>query len=153
MSRNLLQAVTRGFTRNVAFTAPSAEDPRLRGRTYAIPFEDVWQASLYLVKGGLKRWELVEADDQEGVIRGTVHGLLGRLPSSVTIRIVLDTNAQTRIDALSASRTGRGDLGANARRLNRFFRALDARLEDVRGHDIDQVRLDDRNTGVRPIAS
>ena len=27
-------------------------DPRLRGRTYSIPFEQVWQASLALAKGG-----------------------------------------------------------------------------------------------------
>ncbi|MFW5947388.1 MAG: DUF1499 domain-containing protein [Gemmatimonadota bacterium] len=139
MNRNLLQAVVRGLTRNVAFTAPSAEDPRLRGRTYAIPFEDVWQASLYLVKGGLRRWELLEADDQEGVIRGAAHGPFGWLSSSITVRIVLDADAQTRIDALSASRTGRGDLGANARRLARFFAALDRRLAAA-GHD----------TGARP---
>ena len=121
-----------GLTRNVAFTAPAAEDERLRGRTYAIPFEDVWQASLQLVGSGLKRWELLEYDDREGIIRGLARGRIQRFTSAVTIRISLDPDAQTRVDALSASRVGRMDLGMNARRLNRFFRALDAAMVDAR---------------------
>lgn len=121
-----------GLTRNVAFTAPGAEDERLRGRTYAIPFEDVWQASLRLVDGGLKRWELLEHDDREGIIRGVAHGRTRRFTSAVTIRISLDPDAQTRVDALAASRVGSRDFGANARRLDRFFRALDSGVAEAR---------------------
>lgn len=130
MSRELFRKAWLGLTRNVAFTAPAAEDERLRGRTYAIPFEDVWQASLHLVDGGLERWSLLEYDDREGIIRGTARGRLRRSTSSVTIRISLDVDAQTRVDGLSASRVGRMDLGANTRRLHRFFRALDAALKE-----------------------
>lgn len=121
-----------GLTRNVAFTAPSAEDERLRGRTYAIPFDVVWRASLQLVDGGLKRWELVEHDDHDGVIRGAARGLLRRSTSAITIRISLDPNAQTRVDALSASRVGRRDFGVNTRRIHRFFLALDQALDQER---------------------
>ena len=143
MIRKLVDAVVRGLTRNVAFTAATAKDPRLRGRTYAIPFDDVWRASLALVDGGLRRWELLEADDQEGTIRGTARGLVGdRFTSSVTVRVTLDADAQTRVDALSASRSGRGDLGSNARKLRKFFRALDRALEDARGVKIETVRMD-----------
>lgn len=142
MSRSLWQSLWVGLTRNVAFTAPAAEDERLRGRTYAIPFEDVWQAALRLMGGGLKRWEIVESDDQEGIIRGVAHGRLERSTSNLTVRIVLDANAQTRVDALSASRVARADLGLNARRLHRFFRALDAALERSRGRTIDELRVD-----------
>ncbi|HUE77349.1 MAG TPA: DUF1499 domain-containing protein [Longimicrobiales bacterium] len=124
-----------GLTRNVAFTAPTAEDERLRGRTFAIPFDDVWRASLQLVDGGLKRWELVEHDDHDGIIRGTARGLLPRSTSAVTIRISLDRNAQTRVDALSASRVGRMDFGNNTRRIHRFFRALDLVLGEERGRE------------------
>ena len=131
MSRELFRKAWLGLTRNVAFTAPAAEDERLRGRTYAIPFEDVWQASLQLVDGGLKRWSLREFDDREGIIRGTARGRLGRFTSTVTIRISLDVDAQTRVDAMSASRVGRMDLGANTRRLHRFFAALDAAMTEA----------------------
>lgn len=142
MIRRLVDAAVRGVTRNVAFTSPGSPDARLRGRTYAIPFEDVWQASVELIDGGLKRWKLLEADDQEGIIRGVARGRLDRFTSAITVRITLDPDAQTRVDALSASRTGRADLGVNARRLHRYFRALDARLEDRRGAGIDSLRLD-----------
>ena len=131
MIGDVLDRAWLGLTRNVAFTAPGAEDERLRGRTYAIPFEDVWQASLQLVSGGLKRWELLEYDDREGIIRGIAHGRLKRFTSAVTIRISLDVDAQTRVDALSASRVGRMDLGVNTRRLHRFFRALDRAMAEA----------------------
>ena len=128
MSRGVFEAAWAGLTRNVAFTSPTSEDPRLRGRTYAIPFETVWQACLSLAGGGLKRWEVLEHDDQEGLIRGRVRGRLSRFTSAVTIRIALDADAQTRVDGLAASQAGRGDLGTNARRLGRFFSSLDDKL-------------------------
>lgn len=140
---SVLEALIRGFTRNVAFTAPSADDTRMRGRTYAIPFEEVWQASLRLVDGGLRRWELLEADDREGIIRGLAGSLLDRFTSAVTIRITLDFNAQTRVDGLSAARTGRYDLGSNARKLRKFFRKLDKALEEATGQEIEALRVDD----------
>ncbi len=142
MSENAFDAVVRGLTRNVAFTSPGAEDPRLRGRTYAIPFEDVWQSSRALVGGGLRRWEVVEADDEEGLIRGVAHSRIQRFTSTITIRITLDMDAQTRVDAMSASRVGRADLGVNARRLHRYFKALDRMLAERRGTDIDALTLD-----------
>ncbi|MFW5951132.1 MAG: DUF1499 domain-containing protein [Gemmatimonadota bacterium] len=142
MSRSLVDAITRGLTRNVAFTSPGARDPRLRGRTYAIPFEDVWQASTALVAGGLKRWEVLEADDQEGTIRGMARGRIERTTSAITIRITLDDDAQTRVDALSASHVGRADFGRNARRLQHFFAALDRQLEDRRGKSIERLTIE-----------
>lgn len=142
MSGGLFDAVVRGLTRNVAFTSPGAEDPRLRGRTYAIPFEDVWQSTRTLVGGKLGRWEVLEADDEEGLIRGVAHGRIERFTSTITIRITLDMNAQTRVDAMSASRVGRGDLGVNARRLKRYFTALDRMLAERRGSAIEALTLE-----------
>lgn len=142
MSGSLVDALVRGLTRNAAFTSPGAQDPRLKGRTYAVPFEEVWQASLRLVDGGMKGWKVLEADDQEGIIRGAARGYLERLTSAITIRITLDVDAQTRVDGLSASRVGRADLGVNARRLHRYFTTLDRRLEESRGTGIETLRLD-----------
>jgi len=122
-----------GLTHTAAATRPDHDDPRLRGRTYAVPFEHVWQAARALCAGGLKRWTLLEEDDQEGVLRAESTLLLPRRVSDVTVFIRLDRDAQTRVDARSVSRRdGGGDLGANARRLRRFFKALDAAAEAAR---------------------
>ena len=116
----------RGLTTNVAETAQAHRDVRLRGRTYAIPFEDVWNAAHALAAGALPRWRITSADDEAGVIRAEAATLLRRKYDDVVIRITLDADAQTRVDARAAARQGRGDWGRNARRLKRFFRALDA---------------------------
>jgi len=132
---NLRRRLWLGLTRNVAFTTPDSEDARLQGRTYAIPFEDVWRATLDLINSELRYWRLVSNDDEEGIIRARVEGRVERLNSVVTIRIGLDPNAQTRVDALSACRTGWADFGVNARRLGRYFRKLDRRLAATRRPD------------------
>jgi uncharacterized protein (DUF1499 family) len=113
---------------NRVATAQDHWDPRLRGRTYSIPFEQVWQASLQLASGGLSRWKLVSSDDTEGVIHAEAKTLLWRFTDDVRIDITLDENAQTRVDVLSSSRKGSSDLGTNARRIHRFLRALDRKL-------------------------
>ena len=47
-----MNGLIRGLTQNRAETSPTAEDRRLRGRTYAIPFETVWSAALALAGPG-----------------------------------------------------------------------------------------------------
>lgn len=137
-----MRSVVEGLTRNVAFTLPDSPDERLQGRTYAVPFEEVWQAASRLLGGGIERWELRETDDEDGILRGVAVGRVDWLAGAVTVRITLDPDAQTRVDALSASRTARGDLGANARHLYRFFTALDRELETRRKTPISAWRLD-----------
>lgn len=142
MIRRLFGAIARGLTRNAASTSRGSPDPRLRGRTYAVAFDDVWRASVALVDGGLKRWELVSSDDEEGTIRGLARSRLDRFTSVIIVRITLDLDAQTRVDAISSSREGRADLGVNARRLHRYFTTLDRRLEEGRSAGITALRLD-----------
>lgn len=120
--------ITRALSRNHAATSKDDADPRLRGRTYAIPFERVWQTARALAGGGLRRWRIVSSDDQEGVINAESSTLLFRFVDDVVIRITLDADAQTRVDMTSRSRKGAFDLGANARRTGSFFRALDRKL-------------------------
>jgi hypothetical protein len=109
-------------------TQPQHPDERLRGRTYAIPFEDVWRAALYLAGGGLRGWRLIAADDEEGIILAEASTLALRFVDDVSIRVRLDEDAQTRVDVRSASRVGRNDFGTNARRVARFLDALDQRV-------------------------
>ena len=122
----------RALTVNIAETAQAHEDVRLRGRTYAIPFEDVWNAAHTVATVALHGWRIVSSDDQAGVIKAEATTRFGRKIDDVWIRISLDENAQTRVDARSAARQGRGDWGRNARRLNRFFRALDHAVVEAR---------------------
>jgi hypothetical protein len=142
VSGTLFEAMRRGLTNDRAMTAPDAADPRLLGRTYAIPFDTVWHAALTLADGGLRHWSVASADDEDGVIEAAVNGRIQRFHSAVTIRVSLDRDAQTRVDAVSAAIAGKADLGTNARRLDRFFRSLDRDLEKAHGRPISGTRLD-----------
>jgi hypothetical protein len=124
--------VLRGLTTSVAETAQAHEDVRLRGRTYAIPFEDVWSAASALATVGLRGWRVVSSDDQAGVIQAEATTFFRKKVDDIVVRISLDENAQTRVDARAAARLGRGDWGRNARRLHRFFRALDRAVVEAR---------------------
>ena len=67
---------------SVAQTDPTAPDPELRGRTYAVPFEDVWAAAIALANGGLRGCSLKRANDRDGIIiAGTHIEAVGHVPS------------------------------------------------------------------------
>lgn len=124
----LARRIGYALTRNRAATGADHWDPRLRGRTYHVPFERVWQAALALAGGELRRWKIVQSDDYEGIIEAEAKTFWMRFVDDVRIHIYLDDDAQTRVDLVSQSRKGRGDMGTNARRAARFLRALDRRV-------------------------
>lgn len=136
---SLARRIWAALTQNTAATAPDAEDPRLRGRTYAIPFERVWTAAITLAGARLRNWNLLEFDDYDGTIRAEAMTRFPRATVDITIRIVLDANAQTRVDAQAANRGGRGDLGASTRLLVQFFRALDASIAEESSRPVDMA--------------
>lgn len=105
------------------------EDPSFGRRVYAIPYQRVWTEAMRLATSKSPRWVLLESDDESGVIRAEAATPVLRSVADVEIRVGLDPNAQTRVTMVSRSRTGRWDLGANARRTRRFFQALDRSLE------------------------
>ena len=117
----------RALTRNRAWTAPDAADPRLRGRTYAVPFVQVWEAALETARGR-RGWTVTEADARGGEIAAEARTVLWRFVDDVSVRVSLDGEGLTRVDVVSASRVGSADLGVNARRIARFLHALDRRL-------------------------
>jgi hypothetical protein len=135
-----LNPILRGLTENRAETDPASTDDRLLGRTYAIPFEDVWQAAVRLASGGLRGWSLWVSDDQEGLIEASTRPFLFGAPGDVRIKIGLDENAQTRVDLSSASRTERGDWGYSRRTIGRFIHKLDLLLEAAPGQILDGTR-------------
>ena len=123
-----------------AETHPRAPDPRLRGRTYAITFDRVWNAALALAGGGIQRWRVLASDDEKGTIQDEAATLILRRPCEVRIRIGLDENGQTRVDLRTALVSGRRDWGSNARRIARFIVALDEKLAATPAQILDATR-------------
>lgn len=124
-----MSALLTRLTGTQARTFPTSPDPRLRGRTYAISFDRVWTAALTLAGRELARWEVIDDDDQAGVINAVATTWPGGKRDEVQIRVGLDPNGQTRVDLSSSASDGKRDLGRNARRIHVFLRKLDARLD------------------------
>ena len=68
-------------------------------------------------------WEIVAEDAAAGRIEATDTTFWFGFRDDVVIRVEAD-GAGSRIDVRSVSRVGRGDAGANARRIRAFLRAL-----------------------------
>ncbi|HCR04492.1 MAG TPA: hypothetical protein DIU18_04840 [Gemmatimonadetes bacterium] len=135
-----MKGLLRGLTSNRAETDPHSPDPRLRGRTYAISFDQVWNAALALSGGQLPRWSVSSADDGGGIIRARVRARLLDNVDDVRIAVILDENGQTRVDVTSTSLLRKRDLGANARHIHRFLRALDTKLGATQALILDATR-------------
>ena len=116
------------LTRNGALTNRKSPDAALRGRTYTIPFDRVWNAALLLAGGELKGWRVVHHDDQGGHISAVVPKRLLGQPADVLVTVRLDEDGQTRVDVESTSRNAKRDWGSNRRRIHRFLAALDGKL-------------------------
>lgn len=128
--------LARALTKYRAETNPWSEDPRLIGRTYAIPFEEVWRTCMKFVAEH-NRWRLLQADDLVGFIRVRCTTLVFRFEDILEIRVGLDENGLTRVDVRAGSKRHRGDLGMNARRVGRFFKKLDRLLDAGHGKILD----------------
>lgn len=126
---SLGKRLIRAVSTNVAQTAPDDPDPRLRGRTLAVPFDQVWQNARELA-GKLRGWHVLEANDHSGIIRAEASTLLFGRMGDVVITISLDEDAQTRVDLTATSRKTGGDFGTNARRIGKFLRHLDRALAE-----------------------
>ena len=129
-------SLARALTKYRAETNPWSEDPRLIGRTYAIPFEKVWRTCMkFVAESG--RWRLLQADDLVGFIRVRCTTWVFRREDLLEIRVGLDENALTRVDVRAGSKRGRMDLGMNVRRIGRFFSKLDLLLDATHGKILD----------------
>jgi uncharacterized protein (DUF1499 family) len=117
----------RALTTNRAFTDAEADDPRLRGRSYAVPFAEVWAVALDIAQN-TPGWTILSSDPRAGEIVAEATTRLWGFTDDVWIRLSLDEDGQTCVEMASASRKGSGDLGTNTRRIARFLRSLDARL-------------------------
>ncbi len=106
-------------------TDPWSEDPRLWGRTYAIPFDTVWRAARALADGEVRGWTLIRDDDREGVIQAVSLTFPRRKLDEVTITVRLDENAQTRVDMRCRRAEGSPERPRHQRMIDRFLDRLD----------------------------
>lgn len=95
--------------------------PDLVPRVYEASEDDMFVRALVAVKA--MGWELVEADPETGRIEATATTFWLRFKDDVVIRI-RPMGPTTVVDARSLSRVGGGDVGANAKRLRKFFEIL-----------------------------
>ena len=65
-------------------------------------------------------WELIADDGSKGIIEATETSGIWQFKDDVVIRIEAESG-KTKIDLRSVSRVGRSDLGANAKRIKKFF--------------------------------
>lgn len=135
-----MKAVVWGLTEKRASTAPDSEDRRLLGRTYAITFEEVWQAATALSRN-IRGWTLVIANDRSGRIDALARSFVRKTETEVVIEIGLDENAQTRVDLSAVTRTEIRDFGRSRRLIGLFLRKLDRKLEARPDQILDPARL------------
>jgi len=95
--------------------------PDLAPAVLAIPAEQAFARALSVVRE--LGWEVAAAEPREGRIEATATTRWFGFKDDVVVRIAPhDTGA--RVDVRSVSRVGCSDLGANARRIREFLRAL-----------------------------
>ena len=77
-------------------------------------------------------WEIVDVVPTQGHIEATDTTALFGFKDDIAIRVNPNPSGQgTVLDIRSASRVGQSDLGANATRIEKFLKAIQARLNDT----------------------
>jgi uncharacterized protein (DUF1499 family) len=97
-------------------------------RWFPLPSEKVFEAAL--AAANTMHWHIAAAVNSEGRIEATATTRILRFKDDVVIRI-REHSGGTRLDIRSASRVGRSDLGANARRIRRFYDELNNCLKSI----------------------
>lgn len=86
----------------------------------------VFTAAVNAAKG-MSRWEITHADDKDLSIEGVATTFFLRFKDDFTIIIAADGGGSV-VNMRSRSRVGKGDMGANAKRIEAFFEMLRAEL-------------------------
>jgi uncharacterized protein (DUF1499 family) len=113
-------------TINDVTTGATPEYPDLRPQVFAEPYDQVLDAAAATARAQ-ERWEVTKEDRAAGVIEAVATSRLWRFKDDVTITLTRD-GAQVTVGMRSHSRIGKGDLGANARRIREYQAALAKRL-------------------------
>ena len=93
---------------------------------FAQPPATIFQAALAVAKE--MAWTIAASVEAESRIEATATTRIMRFKDDIVIRIRAEAG-NTRLDIRSASRVGRTDLGANAKRIRAFLLELNNRLK------------------------
>ena len=115
------------FTRNSVETERFSPFPERRPTVYRLPPERVLEAALLEVRA--RGWEITRLDPQARRLEAVARTPLWGFADDVTLRVEGPESGPSRLLLRSASRTGRGDLGANTRRIIDLRAAIETRLQ------------------------
>ena len=118
------------LTKNIYVTTPNDIDPFYRPRKYAKTKEEI-VGVVQEVLGSLTRWKVVEYRENQGRLHATHTTRLFRFVDDVNIYIVQGLDGITKLEIVSQSRVGKGDLGQNQRNIKELFSALDSKLSPL----------------------
>lgn len=106
-------------------TGETPQYPDLRPQRFARPYDRVFDASLAAAQA--LQLEIAAQDRSQGEIRAVATTALLRFKDDVTISLRRD-GENVEVNVHSRSRVGKGDFGANARRIRHFQEELAKRL-------------------------
>ena len=112
-------------TINDVTTGATPEYPDLRPQSFAQPPAQVFGAVEAVARE--LGWEVTESDRDHGVLHAVATTRLWRFKDDVTVTLAEKAN-QVEVGVRSHSRIGKGDLGANARRIRLFQSELEKKL-------------------------
>ena len=112
-------------TINDVKTGATPQYPDLQTQHFSQAYEHVYDASLATAQA--QGWEITAQDREHGEIRAVATTKLGHFKDDVTLSITHEA-AGAMVDMRSHSRVGKGDLGANARRIREFQADLARRV-------------------------
>jgi uncharacterized protein (DUF1499 family) len=101
--------------------------PEIVTLTVEKPTEEVFEAAEKVARD--LGWEIVRSDPESGQIEATATTYWFRFKDDVVIRLT-PRGTGSYVDIRSKSRIGRGDMGANANRINTFLRMLGGATAD-----------------------
>lgn len=93
--------------------------PDMSPMVVSMPASDAFERAVAVSEA--MGWDVIEANPAKGTIEAVVATALFGFKDDVVIRVVSGGDKTSRVDMRSVSRVGRGDLGANAKRINSFM--------------------------------
>lgn len=112
-------------TINDVTTGTTPQYPDLQPQKFKQSYEQVFEAAAAVAHD--QGWQVAENDLEKGVIQAVATTRLWHFKDDVTVTVSREGDA-TKVVVRSHSRIGKGDLGANARRIRAFQTALAERL-------------------------
>lgn len=110
---------------NDVTTGATPEYPDLRPQVFAAPVPAVLEAAAAVARA--EGWEITREDRDAAVLEAVATTPLMRFKDDVTITVSRD-GERTKVVVRSHSRIGKGDLGANAKRIRKFQEELAKRI-------------------------